>query len=97
MWSYNHTESQEVFYCVFITLPCLKSENITGTMFACSADGLDTFRTDHDDKRTWADVGLGADLELNNNSYFFLDMERTFGNGVSRTWQVNGGFRWEWK
>lgn len=28
MWPDNHTESQEVFYCVFITLPCQKKSYV---------------------------------------------------------------------
>lgn len=67
------------------------------SMIARSADGLDTLCTDYDGKRTWADIGLGVDMEMNKNSYFFMDVERDFGSGISRTWQINGGFRWEWK
>lgn len=67
------------------------------TMFARSADGLDSLRSDYDGKRTWADIGIGADIEVNKHSYFFLDLERDFGHDISRTWQINGGFRWEWK
>ena len=67
------------------------------SMIARSADGLDTLRTDYDGKRTWADIGIGADIEVNKHSYFFLDLERDFGHDISRTWQINGGFRWEWK
>ena len=67
------------------------------SMIARSADGLDTLCTDYDGKRTWADIGLGVDMEMNKNSYFFMDVERDFGSGISRTWQINGGFSWQWR
>lgn len=49
----------------------------------------------YDGKDTWFDVGVGADVTISRNTYFWVDVERTLGGDYDRTWQVNGGFRWE--
>lgn len=49
----------------------------------------------YDGKDTWFDVGVGADITISRNTYFWVDVERTLGGDFDRTWQVNGGFRWE--
>ena len=56
-----------------------------------------SLRKDYDGQRTWGDVGVGADIKTGKDSYFWLDLERSFGSGISRTWQINGGFSWQWK
>lgn len=45
---------------------------------------------------TWYDVGIGADLSLGRNTYFWADVERILGSDFDNTWQVSGGLRWEW-
>lgn len=50
---------------------------------------------EYDGQETWCDVGIGADISLGKNSYFWADVERTFGADFDNTWQINGGFRWE--
>ena len=50
---------------------------------------------DFDLDSTWFDVGIGANIILDEDSYFWLDLERVFGGDYSRTWQINGGVRWE--
>ena len=42
-------------------------------------------------------VGIGADIRTGKDTYFWLDLERSFGHDISRTWQINGGFSWQWK
>ena len=58
------------------------------------ADG--TLRKEFDGKDTWFDVGIGADITVSRNTYFWVDVERTLGGDYDRTWQINGGLRWEW-
>lgn len=53
------------------------------------------YTDEYDGQETWCDVGIGADISLGKNSYFWADVERTFGADFDNTWQINGGFRWE--
>lgn len=64
-----------------------KSFSLTGN------DGR--YDKEYDGQETWCDVGIGADISLGKNSYFWADLERTFGADFDNTWQINGGFRWE--
>lgn len=45
---------------------------------------------------TWFNVGIGADISIAKNSYFWADVEKTFGSDWDNTWQINGGLRWKW-
>lgn len=61
-----------------------------------SLDGNDgRYDKEYDGQETWCDIGIGADISLGKNSYFWADVERTFGADFDNTWQINGGFRWE--
>lgn len=62
-----------------------KSFSLTGN------DGR--YDKEYDGQETWCDVGIGADISLGKNSYFWADVERTFGADFDNTWQINGGFR----
>lgn len=64
-----------------------KSFSLTGN------DGR--YEKEYDGQETWCDVGIGADISLGKNSYFWADVERTFGADFDNTWQINGGFRCE--
>lgn len=64
-----------------------KSFSLTGN------DGR--YDKEYDGQETWCDVGISADISLGKNSYFWADVERTFGADFDNTWQINGGFRWE--
>lgn len=64
-----------------------KSFSLTGN------DGR--YDKEYDGQETWCDIGIGADITLGKNSYFWADVERTFGADFDNTWQINGGFRWE--
>lgn len=59
------------------------------------ADG--SLSKEYDGKDTWFDVGVGADITISRDTYFWVDVERTLGGDFDRTWQINGGFRWEFK
>lgn len=51
---------------------------------------------EYDGTDTWFNVGIGADISIAKNSYFWADVEKTFGSDWDNTWQINGGLRWEW-
>lgn len=53
------------------------------------------YTDEYDGQETWFDIGLGADISIGQNSFFWADVERTLGADFDNTWQVNGGFRWE--
>ena len=53
------------------------------------------YTEEYDGQETWFDIGLGADISIGKNSFFWADVERTIGADFDNTWQVNGGFRWE--
>lgn len=53
------------------------------------------YTDEYDGQETWFDIGLGADISIGKNSFFWADVERTLGADFDNTWQVNGGFRWE--
>ena len=53
------------------------------------------YTDEYDGQETWFDIGLGADISIGKNSFFWADVERTFGADFDNTWQINGGFRWE--
>lgn len=64
------------------------------TFDATGADG--TLHKSWNGHDTWFDIGVGADLTLGKNTYFWLDVERTLGSDYDRTWALSGGFRFEW-
>lgn len=41
----------------------------------------------------WFEVGIGTNLDISDNSYLYLDVERTFGGDVETPWQWNAGMR----
>ena len=43
---------------------------------------------------TWYDIGIGADITLNEGRWLWIDLERILGSDYGTTWQVNGGLRW---
>ena len=53
------------------------------------------YTEEYDGQETWFDIGLGADISIGKNSFFWADVERTLGADFDNTWQINGGFRWE--
>lgn len=53
------------------------------------------YTDEYDGQETWFDIGLGADISIGKNSFFWADVERTLGADFDNTWQINGGFRWE--
>ena len=51
-----------------------------------SLDGNDgRYDKEYDGQETWCDIGIGADISLGKNSYFWADVERTFGADFDNT------------
>lgn len=61
-----------------------------------SADGSQTLHESVSGHDTWFVWGLGGDIALDKNSYFYCDLERSFAGDIDEKWQANVGLRWEW-
>lgn len=59
-----------------------------------AVDGTGTLRETYENEGTWYDVGLGFATALGNNSYAFMDFEKSFGNDNDETYQINAGVQW---
>ena len=46
---------------------------------------------DFDGERTWYDVGVGFSCTLSENSYMFINYERSLGHDIDNTWEVSAG------
>lgn len=58
-----------------------------------SANGDELYLTkDYGD--TWFELGLGTNIKLNKSTYFYGDVERSFGADIEKKWQINAGLRW---
>lgn len=49
-------------------------------------------------KDNWITYGIGTNIQFteDNNSRFYLDLEKSSGGDINTQWQVNAGLRWEW-
>lgn len=65
-----------------------------GDQTVTASDATGTLREDFDNKGTWYDVGFGFAAKTGNNSYAFIDFEKSFGNDNDETYQVNAGLQW---
>lgn len=43
---------------------------------------------------TWYELGLGGNVQLNKNTLFYADVERSFAGDFNKKWQVNAGLNW---
>ena len=66
----------------------LGDQDITAT------DITGTLREEYENKGTWYDVGFGFATALSDNSYAFMDFEKSFGNDNDETYQINAGVQW---
>lgn len=46
---------------------------------------------DFDGERTWYDVGVGFSCTLSENSYMFVNYERSLGHDIDNTWEISAG------
>lgn len=51
---------------------------------------------EYDGSDTWFDVGLGADITIDEDTFFWVDLEKILGSDFDDTWEVNCGIRWRW-
>lgn len=65
-----------------------------GDQTITATDVTGTLREEYENKGTWYDVGFGFATALSNNSYAFMDFEKSFGNDNDETYQINAGVRW---
>lgn len=42
----------------------------------------------------WFEVGLGANINLNDATHLYFDVEKTYGGDVATPWQWSAGMRW---
>lgn len=60
-----------------------------------AVDKTGVLSTTYENEGTWYDVGFGFSHRMGKDSYMFLDLERSFGNDNTDTWQVNVGLNWK--
>lgn len=65
-----------------------------GDQTVTASDATGTLRDEFENKGTWYDVGFGFAAKTGNNSYAFIDFEKSFGNDNDETYQVNAGLQW---
>ena len=65
-----------------------------GDQTITAIDGTGALREEYENKGTWYDVGFGFATALGNNSYAFMDFEKSFGNDNDETYQINAGVQW---
>ena len=65
-----------------------------GDQTITATDVTGTLREEYENKGTWFDVGFGFATALGNNSYAFMDFEKSFGNDNDETYQINAGVQW---
>ena len=65
-----------------------------GDQTITATDVTGTLREKYENKGTWYDVGFGFATALSNNSYAFMDFEKSFGNDNDETYQINAGVQW---
>ena len=53
----------------------------------------ETLSMSKDYSDTWFEVGIGTNIKLSKASYFYGDIERSFGGEIEKKWQVNAGVR----
>ena len=55
----------------------------------------ETLSMSKDYSDTWFEVGIGTNIKLSKASYFYGDIERSFGGEIEKKWQINAGVRFE--
>ncbi len=45
-------------------------------------------------KDTWCELSIGGNAKLNENTYVYADVERTFGGDIRTKWRYNAGIRY---
>ena len=56
----------------------------------------DTMDYASENKGNWFELGLGGNVKLAKETYFYGDVSKTFGGDIKKKWQVNAGVRFTW-
>lgn len=59
------------------------------------AENGETMSVSREYRDSWFEVGLGTNIHLSKASYFYGDIERSFGGDIEKKWQINAGVRFE--
>ena len=57
-------------------------------------DGTGVMDRTYENQGTWYDVGFGFTAATSDNSYAYIDFEKSFGNDNDETYQINAGMNW---
>ncbi len=49
-----------------------------------------------ENKGNWFELGLGGNVKLAKETYFYGDVSKSFGGDIKKKWQVNAGVRFTW-
>lgn len=63
------------------------------TMNSWTASGIQATPVVTDGKDTWVEFGIGANFNVNKNTYVYADIERTEGATMDEDWRANVGVR----
>ena len=55
----------------------------------------ETMSVSREYRDSWFEVGFGTNIHLSKASYFYGDIERSFGGDIEKKWQINAGVRFE--
>ena len=58
-------------------------------------NGAERLVKDVDYGDTWFELGLGGNVKLGHASYFYGEVERSFGGDIDKEWQINAGLKFE--
>ena len=85
------TSAQDGLYSVYLMADALHDflgqQELTVTGMSTGNSHVAKF----DGEQTWYDVGIGFSCTLNENSYIFLNYERSLGHDIDNTWEANAG------
>lgn len=85
------TSAQDGLYSVYLMADALHDflgqQELTVTGMSTGNSHVAKF----DGEQTWYDIGIGFSCTLNENSYIFLNYERSLGHSIDNTWEANAG------
>ena len=78
---------------VYIKASALHEFGGSRDIYMQAANG-ERLSTSKDYSDTWFEIGLGTNIKLSQTSYFYGDIERSFGGDIKKKWQINAGVRY---
>ena len=58
-------------------------------------NAAERYEKDVDYGDTWYELGVGGNVKIGHASYFYGEVERSFGGDIDKEWQINAGLRFE--